>query len=79
MSAPREGQQSPPPEQQSAKQLHEPPSIGKSGATPSVGFSKQKSDQAKESVLSSNPEGPLDRFVKLKTNRPGERIMDELL
>lgn len=78
MSAPREGQQSPPPEQQSAKQLHEPPSNGKSDAAPSPEFSKQKSDQTKESVLSSNPEGPLDRFVKLKTNRPGEKIRDSL-
>lgn len=78
MSAPREGQQSPPPEQQSAKQLHEPPSKGKANAAPNAEFSKQMSEKMKESVLSSNPEGPLDRYVRLKTTRPGEKIMDEL-
>lgn len=78
MSASREGGQSPPPEQQSAKQLHEPPSKGKADAAPGAEFSKQQSEHTKESVLSSNPEGPLDRYVKLKTTRPGERVMDEL-
>lgn len=78
MSAPREGRQSPPPEMQSGKQLHDPPSKGKAHAAPSADYSKEKSERAKESVLSSNPEGPLDRYAKLKTCKPGERSMDGL-
>lgn len=78
MSAPREGQQSPPPSQQSAKQLHEPPSKGKANAAPSRDFSKEKSEQTKESELSSNPEGPLEQQAKLKASKPGEKSMDGL-
>lgn len=78
MSGPREGQQSPPPDRQSAKQLHEPPSKGKAHAAPSKEFSKEQSEQTKDSELSSNPEGPLDEQARLKATKPGERSMDGL-
>ncbi|KAL8737758.1 MAG: hypothetical protein Q9181_001386, partial [Wetmoreana brouardii] len=59
MSAPKAGRQSPDPERQTDAQINKPED-GKIGAAPSETHAKDKSEDAKESVLSSNPEGPLE-------------------
>ncbi|GAO17657.1 uncharacterized protein UV8b_07989 [Ustilaginoidea virens] len=58
-----EGHQSPPPERQSGKQLHEPPAEG--FGTTQVG-NKGEEVQAEIQNLESNPKGPLDHHLKDK-------------
>ncbi|CAL8581194.1 hypothetical protein XPA_006894 [Xanthoria parietina] len=62
MSAPNPGRQSPPPSQQTSRQTGAPGS-GKAGAAPSDEHAKEESEKVKSdesSVLSSNPEGPME-------------------
>ncbi|KAI4120828.1 MAG: hypothetical protein LQ338_006737 [Usnochroma carphineum] len=70
MSAPKAGRQSPEPEKQSESQIGQPES-GKAGAAPSAEHAKEKSEEAKESVLSSNPEGPLEGMAHEKVSKEG--------
>ncbi|KAK4458066.1 hypothetical protein QBC42DRAFT_277611 [Cladorrhinum samala] len=55
--------QSPPPEQQTGKQLHDPPASGKG-----IDDATNKEDVNKKALenLSSNPKGPLDDEVTKK-------------
>ncbi|KAL8639213.1 MAG: hypothetical protein Q9228_003727, partial [Teloschistes exilis] len=59
MSAPNAGRQSPEPERQTSAQVG-PPESGQIDAAPSKEHAQEKSEDAKENVLSSNPEGPLE-------------------
>ena len=70
MSAPNEGRQSPPPEQQSNAQVGAPES-GKVGAAPSETHAKDASEDHKASTLSSNPEGPLEAAAQEKVSKDG--------
>ncbi|KAL8854476.1 MAG: hypothetical protein Q9221_000747 [Calogaya cf. arnoldii] len=62
MSAPNAGRQSPPPSEQTPLQSGAP-GDGKANAAPSDDHAKEESEKAKSdesSVLSSNPEGPME-------------------
>ncbi|OAA50655.1 hypothetical protein NOR_01105 [Metarhizium rileyi] len=70
-----EGAESPPPERQTGKQLHDPP--GEGFGTTEVG---KKGEEMKSELenLSSNPKGPMDdslqdKFSKEKGNSVGAR------
>ncbi|KAI4180710.1 MAG: hypothetical protein L6R41_007049, partial [Letrouitia leprolyta] len=65
MSAPNAGRQSPEPETQSNSQAGAP-EPGKIDAAPSAEHAQEKSDDHKENVLSSNPEGPLEKIAHEK-------------
>ncbi|KAI9719793.1 MAG: hypothetical protein M1812_003281 [Candelaria pacifica] len=69
MSAPNAGRQSPDPSKQDSKQGASLPGSGKANAAPSAEFAKEKSDDAKESVLESNPKGPLEDAAKAKVSK----------
>ena len=69
MSAPHAGRQSPPPEQ--APHSVEKPADAKIGAAPSDTHAKEESEKAKDSGLSSNPEGPLEGAAEAKTSKDG--------
>ncbi|TVY28199.1 hypothetical protein LHYA1_G003356 [Lachnellula hyalina] len=60
MSAPNEGRQSPPPEEQSGKQQQDTPATGQG-----VNKDSNNKDDSKSQLegLSSNPKGPLDDHV----------------
>ena len=71
MSAPNQGRQSPPPEDQSHEQVGVPES-GKTGdAAPSETHAKDKSEEVKHTVLESNPTGPLEQAAKEKVSKDG--------
>ena len=70
MSAPNQGRQSPEPEEQSHGQVGAPED-GKIDAAPSGTHAKETSDEHKESVLSSNPEGPLEGAAHEKVSKEG--------
>ena len=70
MSAPNAGRQSPEPENQSGKQIHEPAS-GDIGAAPSETHAKEVSEEQKLSTLSSNPTGPLEDAAHEKVSKDG--------
>lgn len=70
MSAPNEGRQSPPPEQQSHEQIGTTES-GKVDAAPSGDYAKEVSEDTKHSGLSSNPGGPLDTAAQEKNSKEG--------
>ena len=70
MSAPNEGRQSPPPEQQSEKQIGIPAG-GKADAAPSATHAKDESNKHKDSVLESNPVGPLEAAAHEKVSKEG--------
>ncbi|KAI9895021.1 MAG: hypothetical protein M1814_000244 [Vezdaea aestivalis] len=70
MSAPNQSRQSPPPEEQSEKQVGAPAS-GKADAAPSADSSKKSSDQTKLEGLESNPKGPLEDKAKEKVTKDG--------
>ncbi|GJN82215.1 hypothetical protein PLIIFM63780_005754 [Purpureocillium lilacinum] len=61
-----EGHQSPPPEQQSGRQLHDPPAHGQG-----TDDAKNKDKTLKKEIenLSSNPEGPMDSSLKDKFSK----------
>ncbi|KAK9440991.1 hypothetical protein VB005_05626 [Metarhizium brunneum] len=67
-----EGTQSPPPERQTGKQLHEPPAKG-SG----IDEVDNKGDKMKSELenLSSNPKGPMDDHLEAKFSKePGNPV-----
>lgn len=70
MSAPNAGRQSPEPETQSHAQVGAPEG-GKIDAAPSAEHAQEKSEEAKESVLRSNPTGPLDEASREKVSKDG--------
>lgn len=70
MSAPNAGRQSPEPERQTEAQVGKPES-GQIDAAPSKEHAQEKSEDAKESVLSSNPEGPLEGAAHEKISKEG--------
>jgi len=61
MSAPNQGRQSPPPEEQSGAQQQDAPSKGTGVNTET---NNQEESQSQLDGLSSNPKGPLDEHVK---------------
>ncbi|KAI1323884.1 hypothetical protein F5Y16DRAFT_382532 [Xylariaceae sp. FL0255] len=61
-----EGRQSPAPETQSGKQLHDPPASGQ-GVEKAEHKEETNTDQLKN--LSSNPAGPLDEHAKESTKK----------
>ena len=69
MSAPNAGRQSPEPER--APEKVEKPVDAKVGAAPSDTHAKEVSDEAKDSVLSSNPSHPLDEAAEAKISKEG--------
>ena len=75
MSAPNAGRQSPEPE--NAKEQTESTTAeagddqAKVGAAPTDTHSKDTSEENKESVLSSNPEGPLEHAAQEKISKDG--------
>lgn len=72
MSAPNEGRQSPPPEQQSGSQIGTT-SSGHADAVPEGAdrdsHAKDTSEANKEDALSSNPVHPLQKAADEKTNK----------
>ncbi|KAL8746952.1 MAG: hypothetical protein Q9184_007676 [Pyrenodesmia sp. 2 TL-2023] len=70
MSAPNAGRQSPEPEKQTDAQAGKPES-GKADAAPSAEHAQEKSEDAKENVLSSNPKGPLEDAAHEKVSKEG--------
>jgi hypothetical protein len=64
------GRQSPPPEQQSDKQVSNP-SDGKAGAASNDTHSKEKSEQQKDTVLESNPKHPLADKAEASLSKEG--------
>ncbi|MCJ1280150.1 hypothetical protein MMC21_007977 [Puttea exsequens] len=70
MSAPNAGRQSPEPEKQAHSQVGAPES-GQADAAPSKEFAKAASDDQKESVLESNPKGPLEDAAHEKVSKEG--------
>lgn len=64
------GRQSPPPPDQSDAQTGAS-SSGNADAAPSAEHAKEASDDAKENVLSSNPEGPLEGAAQEKISKEG--------
>ncbi|KAL8749012.1 MAG: hypothetical protein Q9184_006973 [Pyrenodesmia sp. 2 TL-2023] len=70
MSAPNAGRQSPEPEKQTDAQAGKPES-GKVDAAPSAEHAQEKSEDAKENVLSSNPKGPLEDAAHEKVSKEG--------
>ena len=70
MSAPNQGRQSPEPEQQSHDQVGVVEG-GKIDAAPSDTHAQEASNQQKDSVLSSNPEGPLEAAAQEKLSKDG--------
>ncbi|KAI9805471.1 MAG: hypothetical protein M1825_000722 [Sarcosagium campestre] len=71
MSAPNAGRQSPDPDRQTGAQQQSVPGSGKADAAPSATHAKDKSDDAKENVLESNPKGPLDDAAEAKLSKDG--------
>ena len=71
MSTLNAGRQSPEPENQTASQLHEKPGGGKADAAPSATHAQDKSEDAKEDLLESNPKGPLEDAAKAKISKEG--------
>ena len=69
MSAPNQGRQSPPPEQ--APHAVEKTADAKVGAAPSEEHAKESSEETKESVLESNPVGPLEDAAQAKVSKEG--------
>ncbi|MCJ1305907.1 hypothetical protein MMC08_008724 [Hypocenomyce scalaris] len=69
MSAPNAGRQSPEPERQSGKQTDAPAS-GKMDEPPKE-HAKEDSEDQKENVLSSNPEGPMEGAAHAKISKEG--------
>ena len=73
MSAPNEGRQSPPPEEQSGAQLNETPASGHADAVPEGedrdNYAKDTSETQKEDVLSSNPVHPLQKAADDKVSK----------
>ncbi|OAQ73692.1 hypothetical protein VFPPC_01354 [Pochonia chlamydosporia 170] len=61
-----EGRESPPPERQTGKQLHDPPAEG--FGTKEVG-NKGESMKSELKGLSSNPKGPLDDHLDEKFSK----------
>ncbi|KAJ6439711.1 hypothetical protein O9K51_07602 [Purpureocillium lavendulum] len=61
-----EGHQSPPPERQTGRQLHDPPAHGQG-----TDDAKNKDKQMKSELenLTSNPEGPMDSSLKDKFSK----------
>ena len=70
MSAPNEGRQSPPPEQQTDAQVgvH---AGGQADAAPSQDHAKDESNKHKDNVLESNPKGPLEDAAHEKVSKVG--------
>ena len=75
MSAPNPGRQSPEPdrapEQTESTTAEAGDDQAKVGAAPNDTHSKDTSEDNKESVLSSNPEGPLEHAAKEKISKDG--------
>ncbi|KAI0593574.1 hypothetical protein F4775DRAFT_577338 [Biscogniauxia sp. FL1348] len=74
MSSRKEGAESPPPETQTGKQLHDVPASGV-GTDEAPDKKEKMEDQLKN--LTSNPAGPLDaaledKFSKPMANKPSE-------
>ena len=70
MSAPNAGRQSPEPSTQGSHQVGAPEG-GKIDAAPSETHAKDVSEDVKEGVLSSNPEGPLESAAHEKVSKEG--------
>lgn len=70
MSAPNAGRQSPEPEKQTNRQAGAPES-GQIDAAPSKNHAKDASDDHKENVLESNPEGPMEGAAHEKVSKEG--------
>lgn len=70
MSAPKASRQSPSPEDQSSNQVGAAAS-GNIDAAPSETHAQDESDHAKDNVLESNPEGPLDDKAKEVSGKDG--------
>ncbi|KAK5128477.1 hypothetical protein LTR85_003145 [Meristemomyces frigidus] len=70
MSAPNAGRQSPEPERQSDKQIHEPPAtdVNDQGQAPS-GSNEAEGGKDQLAGLSSNPKGPLEDAAAKKTEK----------
>lgn len=62
-----EGAESPPPERQTGRQLHDPPSDGQGVSTGSA-QDKKKTLESEVENLSSNPKGPTDDAPKGKSS-----------
>ncbi|KAI4202065.1 MAG: hypothetical protein LQ350_002854 [Teloschistes chrysophthalmus] len=73
MSAPNAGRQSPEPERQTSAQVG-PPESGQIGAAPSKKHAQKESDDVKENVLSSNPEGPMEGAAHDKISKEGRGV-----
>ncbi|KAL8689650.1 MAG: hypothetical protein Q9218_004723 [Villophora microphyllina] len=73
MSAPNAGRQSPEPEKQTDSQVGQP-EPGQIDAAPSEEHAQEKSEDAKENVLSSNPEGPLEGAAHDKVSKEGRGV-----
>lgn len=73
MSAQNSGRQSPPPSEQTDAQSGAPAS-GNIDAAPSAEHAKESSDDTKENVLSSNPEGPLEGAAQEKIGKEGRGV-----
>ena len=75
MSAPNPGRQSPEPENAPKQTESQTAGAGddqaKVGAAPTDTYSKDTSEDNKESVLSSNPEGPLEHAAQEKISKEG--------
>jgi hypothetical protein len=69
MSAPNAGRQSPDPERQANKQIHDPPAsdVNKQGQNPGEKAADASKDQL--SNLASNPKGPLEDAAAEKTKK----------
>ncbi|KAI1436549.1 hypothetical protein GGR50DRAFT_693161 [Xylaria sp. CBS 124048] len=58
-----EGRESPPPESQTGAQLHDPPASGKG---PGKMDNKEQANEDQLKNLTSNPPGPMDKFLPEK-------------
>ncbi|MCJ1439548.1 MAG: hypothetical protein MMC23_000027 [Stictis urceolatum] len=70
MSAPNQGRQSPEPERSAHSQVGKT-ADGQAGAAPSETHAQEKSEEAKDSVLSSNPEPTLGKAADAKISKEG--------
>lgn len=69
MSAPNPGRQSPDPER--APEKVEKNVQGHAGAAPSETHAQEVSDKAKDTILESNPEHPLESNAEAKISKEG--------
>lgn len=73
MSAPKQGRQSPEPEQSSHAQVGVPES-GKIDAAPTATHAKDASEDKKANDLPSNPEGPMEGPAHEKVSKEGRGV-----